>query len=137
MAQAVPADTRSTFLAKLLAPLPLPIDRRAMLERRRELEDAWSLAYHRYHALRALEDYHGHTSRAAEIERKTMNVPERQEVESTHLRRIAAADRLMMVPAPSRSALNMKRKMRDFAGGRDRWEAAIAAHEARLEGERQ
>ncbi len=135
MAQAVPADTRSAFLAKILAPLPRAINRRALLEWRRDLEDAWSIAYHRYYAIEALERYHSHMCHAIKTERKVLNVPEQDEHSRAHLARVAAADRLMMTPAPTKVQLNMKRKMRGFNGGRDRWEAAIAADEARLEGE--
>ncbi len=135
MAQAVPADTRSTFLAKILAPLPHAISRRALLEWRRDLEDAWSVAYHRYYAIEALERYHSHICHAVKIERKVLTVPEQEEQSRAHLARVAAADRLMMTPAPTTVQLNMKRKMRGFNGGRDRWETAIAADEARLAAE--
>lgn len=135
MAQAASTDTRSTFIAQLLAPIPAPAATRgALSERRRDLEQAWGLVWHRYHAAQALRSHAAHARRAAEIERRTLDVPERAAEARAELAMIAAVDRLMHVPAPTIAALRQKRKLRAFSGGRQRWDAAIAADEGRLGG---
>ncbi len=128
MAQAASADTRSTFLAQLLAPIAAPAaNRRLLVELRREAADAWSLVLHRFYAAQALRDHHGHLRRAAEIERRTLNVPEAADEARAQLAMIAAVDRMMHIPAPTIGALRQKEKLRGFDGGRQRWESAIAA----------
>lgn len=134
MAQAVPTDTRSTFLAQLLAPIAAPAagDRRYLRELRDELEQAWSLVLHRYYAARAYREHCAHTRRAAEIERGR-DMPEGAEEARAQLAMLTAVDRMMHIPAPTIGALRHKQKLRGLDGGRDRWEAAIAADEVRLE----
>lgn len=134
MAQAVSSPTLSSFIAQLTGPIQgTSIEvRRFSAELRREAEAAWTVAYHRYHAATSYASYCSHTRTAAQRERRTLNVPEAAAVAQAELDRISAADRLMMTPAPTTTALRMKKKMRDYNGGRDRWEAAIAADEARL-----
>lgn len=133
MAQAAQTDTRSSFLAQLLAPIAAPAtDRRFLAELRREAELAWSLTLHRYYAARAYREHCGHLRRAAEIERRTLKVPEAGLERQAHLAMISTVDRMMHVPAPTIGALRQKEKLRAFDGGRDRWEAAIAADSARL-----
>ena len=136
MAQAVPADTRSAFLTQLLAPITAPAANRCFLaELRQEAERAWSLASHRYWAAKALREHHAHLRRAAEIERRTLLVPEAADEARAHLAMVAAIDRMMHVPAPTIGALRQKQKLRQVSGGRDRWEAAITADVSRLEKE--
>lgn len=133
MAQAGTSHTLSTFIAQLLAPLKTPpVDRVALREARRDLEDAWSLAHHRYWAAHALREHYAHQSRAAEIERRTLNVPERENEAQAQLALLSAIDRLMCIPAPTIGGLRQKQKLRSFSGGRERWEAAIADDIVRL-----
>ena len=134
MAQAVHPDTRSTFLAQLLAPIGAPAaNRRFLAELRREAEQAWSLALHRYHAARAYREHCGHLRRAAEIERRSLHVAESADERQAQLAMLTAVDRMMHVPAPTLGALRQKQQLRRFDGGRDRWEAAISADVARLQ----
>lgn len=133
MAQAVPTPTLSTFIDQLLAPIADHIaSREIQSELRRDSEEAWSIAYHRYHAAQARRSHVTHTCRALEVERRDLNIPEHQQVAQAHLDVISAINCLMMVPAPSPSALRMKIKLRGADEGRDRWDRAIAADEARL-----
>lgn len=68
MAQAAPADTRSSAIAQLLAPIAAPVepraDRRFLRELRAELEQAWGAALHRYYAAKAWSSYAAHSRRA-------------------------------------------------------------------------
>lgn len=132
MAQAAIPDTRSTFLAQLLAPIAAPAEsRRFLAELRREVEEAWSLALHRFHAARAFREHCAHLRRIAEIERRGVAAEAAGEAQA-HLAMLEAVNRMMHVPAPTIGALRHKQKLRGFDGGRDRWEAAIAADEAAL-----
>lgn len=136
MAQAISSPTPSDFLAQLLAPLNgSPAERRQFVaEQRREAEMAWRIAYHRYHAATAYEESCVHAQRAAELTGRVVKDPPTAAAHAqAGLDRLSAIDRLMMTPAPDMVALRMKRKMRRCDGGRDRWEAAIIADEARLE----
>lgn len=135
MAQAASVDTRSIFIAKLLAPLSSPREaRRLAAEVRRDAERAWSIAHHRYYAALSHRDHAAHVRIAAVLERRNVKVPEIAEEQRAQLALLAAVDYLMHVPAPSRAALRQKQKLRKFDGGRDRWEEAIAADEQRFEG---
>lgn len=128
MAQAVTTDTPSPFLAKLLAPLAVPLERRRFLaDLRRDAEDIWSIAQHRFYAAQAYRDHCAHIRRAAEIERKSLRVPEAGEEQRACLAMITAIDKMMHVPAPTLGALRAKQKLRQVDGGRDRWETEIAA----------
>jgi hypothetical protein len=135
VAQAVSPDIRSTFISQLLAPLSIPAERRSFAaETRREAEIAWSVAYHRFHAARVMNEHRSHLRRVAELVGRTLKVPaEEQAVKNAHLEYVAAVDQLIMTPAPHLAALRQKRKLSGVSGGRDRWSAAIAADEARLE----
>ena len=94
-------------------------------EQRRELEDAWALARHRYYAADAYRTYCSHRRRAAEIEQRRLLVPEAVADEQAQLDFIAAIDAMMLVPAPTIGALRLKQKLRMVSGGRDRWIDAI------------
>lgn len=135
MTQAVQSDTRSTFIAQLLAPLASAAEHRSFLaEVRHEAEMAWKIAYHRLYAAQYLRDHAVHVRRVAELASRTLKVPVEDAAErKAQLALIAEVDRMMMTPAPTTAALRLKRKLRGVSGGRDRWEAAIAADEARLE----
>ena len=138
MAQAVSVATPSSFIAQLLAPIVAPAGVKAARqfdrEQRRELEDAWALARHRYYAADAYRSYCTHRRRAAEIEQRRLLVPEAIADEQAQLDFVAAIDAMMLVPAPTIGALRVKQKLRKVSGGRDRWEAAIADDVAQLEG---
>lgn len=136
MAQAASTDTRSSFIAQLLAPISTrgdtPVGRRLLREMRHDMERVWSIALHRYYAASAYRSYCTHTRRAAEIERRSFDIPEAALGAQADLAMIAAVHRMMDVPAPTIGALRQKEKLRSFNGGRERWEAAIAADVARL-----
>lgn len=133
MAQAVSLDTRSTFLAQLFAQITVPpAERRLLAELRREAGQAWSLATHRFYAAMALRDHHVHARRAAEIERRSFQGAEAAAEARAQLALVEAVDDMMHVPAPTMRALRQKQKYRQITGGRQRWDAAIAADIARL-----
>lgn len=136
MAQATSIDTRSSFITKLLAPITTSADtaagRRLIREMRDDMERVWSIVLHRYHAAHAYQTYCSHTRRAAEIERRRFDIPEAELDAQARLMMIAAVDCIMDVPAPTIGALRQKEKLRGFNGGRDWWEAAIAADHKRL-----
>lgn len=130
MEQAIPIATSSTFIAKLLAPIAAPADtkeaRLLARDRKRALERAWSLVHHRYYAAHAYSDHCSHLRRAAEIERRSLKVPEAATDAQAWLAMVSAIDAMMHVPAPTIGALRLKQKLARVGGGRDRWNAAIA-----------
>ena len=135
MAQAVSIDTRTAFLAKLVAPLPArskpAADRKYLRELRREIEGVWNIALHRFYAARALRDHCAHSRRADQLERVAGSDFAAREDDAT-LAMLTAVDRMMHIPAPAIGALRQKEKLRGFNGGRERWDAAIAADRSRL-----
>lgn len=137
MAQAVPTDTPSSFIAKLLAPITEPVQNRMMrAEFQRDAEEAWSIALHRVHAFRAAREQYSHLRRVAQLEARHEKVPEAMSEQNAQLALLTAVDRLMHVPAPSKKAVRQKQLWRTFDGGRDRWEVAIAADLVRLQEKR-
>lgn len=131
MAQATTQSTSSAFVAKLLAPVVAPREnRRYLAELRHEAETAWAIVLHRFYAAKAWRDVVAHRARADALERRIAQLPDWSG--QAQLDMIAAVDKMMMVPAPNRGALRQKMKLRGLSGGRERWEAAIAADCARL-----
>lgn len=126
----------SPFIAALLAPIEMPTDARAARlyanELRREWEDAWSLAYHRYQAADYLRHHCGHAAYAAVIEQRRSKVPEADAERRAFRGLIEAVHALMLVPAPTIGALRLKQKLERLDGGRPAWNAAIAADLAHL-----
>lgn len=134
---AAAGNTTSVFIAQLLAPLSPNIEaadtRHFRRDLRNGLRDAWELAKARYWERKKYRDWQGSLIALAGHERRHLEQAERRRDEHLALQgELAAFDRLMMTPAPGRTALNWKRANRSRYKGRDRWEAAIAADEAKV-----
>ncbi|MEE2917010.1 MAG: hypothetical protein VYB32_08070 [Pseudomonadota bacterium] len=128
--------TPTPFIAKLLAPAAAPLDAKSarayQRELRYELQDAWSLVYHRYHAAQAHRSYCSHALSAARLVHRRLNLPEDDAHRRSYQTVFDAVDDLMLVPAPNIGALRLKQKLSGVDGGREAWVAAIAADEERL-----
>lgn len=115
------APITSTFIAKLLAPLPEAVeqanDRRFLRQLQIDLSERW---WRQMTKTRRAE----HLRLAQE---ENCGTPE---CWAYH----APCAEQMLVPAPDRAALKWKRAHRRFEGGRPDWEAQIAADEAWLGG---
>ena len=131
--EAATAAASSPFLSKLLAPLADPNEERCfVLDLTREADFAWREALHRFHAADKYREVCCHRFHAVQLAGRV--VPERQAAaeEQAWLDFLSALNALMLVPAPTIGALRIKQKRCMTDGGRDRWEAAIAADETRL-----
>lgn len=125
---------RSAFLSKLLAPLSDASEERSFqIDLRNEADFAWSEALHRYYAADAHRSVCSHRLHAVRLAGRLKPRLQKSAAEQqAWLDFLSALNALMLVPAPTIGALRMKQKHRKADGGRDRWEAAIAANEARL-----
>jgi hypothetical protein len=126
---ATQATNTTTFMDKLLAPLPADVEQvSSKLHNRALLEDAkrvWhiqklktnAVQYHRQAAdLLCLHTEYCHPETVASLQLKR---------EDQHEIYIAECDALMRVPAPTVAALRWKEGCREFAGGCPEWEAQI------------
>jgi hypothetical protein len=129
------SDTRSRFIAQLLSPLPEGVEPAETKEFSRQIrsdrKEIWQRAMMHVYATNELRSYYATRASIARQENRS-DADEWTSWTLADIEHWSKVDQQMQLPAPTKGALDWKKKTRKYRGGDPSWEIAIARDEARF-----